>query len=96
MKLIGLVTFLILPNFAPFQDEGPFFSHHTIIRTLVAMLRTAKKQNKPTKVWLTYESRSNVADVERATILDRRIDLVPTLNFFVVISGLPHHSLGGP
>ena len=80
-KLIGLVTFLILPNFAPFQDEAPFFSHRTVIENLVAMLRTAKKQYKPTMVWVAYESRSNVADVELATILDRRIDLVPALNF---------------
>ena len=80
-KLIGLVTFLILPNFAPFQDEAPFFSHRSVIKNLVAMLRTAKKQNKPTTVWVAYESRSNVADVELAPILDRRIDLVPALNF---------------
>ena len=74
-KLIGLVTFLILPNFAPFQDGAPFFSHRTVIKNLVAMLRTAKKQNKPTTVWVAYESRPNVADVELATIL------VPALSF---------------
>ena len=80
-KLIGPMTFLILPNVAPFQDEAPFLSHRTIIRIFVAMLQTAKKQEKPTTVWVVYESRSNVADVEVASILDRRIDLVPTVNF---------------
>ena len=45
------------------------------------MLRTAKKQDKPTTVWLAYNARSNVADVELAAVLDRRIDLVPTLAF---------------
>ena len=42
-KLIGLVSFAILPNFAPFQDEPPFFSHRTIVKQIVAMLRAAKK-----------------------------------------------------
>ena len=80
-KLIGLVFFAILPNFAPFQDEPPFLSHRTIVKQIVAMLRTAKKQDKPTTVWPAYNARSNVADVELAAMLDRRIDLVPTLAF---------------
>ena len=46
-KLIGLVSFAILPNFAPFQDEPPFFSHRTIVKQIVAMLRAPKKQDKP-------------------------------------------------
>ena len=45
------------------------------------MLRTAKKQDKPTTVWLAYNARSNVADIELAAVLDGRIDLVPTLRF---------------
>ena len=80
-KLIGLVSFAILPNFAPFQDEPPFFSHRTIVKQIVAMLRAAKKQDKPTTFWLAYNARSNVADVELASVLDRRIDLVPSLGF---------------
>ena len=80
-KLIGLVSFAILPSFAPFQDEPPFFSHRTIVKQIVAMLRAAKKQDKPTTFWLAYQARSNVADVELATVLDRRIDLVPSLGF---------------
>ena len=80
-KLIGLVSFAILPNFAPFQDEPPFFSHRTIVKQIVAMLRVAKKQDKPTTFWLAYNARSNVADVELASVLDRRIDLVPSLGF---------------
>ena len=80
-KLIGLVSFAILPNYAPFQDEPPFFSHRTIVKQIVAMLRAAKKQDKPTTFWLAYNARSNVADVELASVLDRRIDLVPSLGF---------------
>ena len=43
------------------------------------MLRDAKKQNKATTVWLAYTSRSNVADAELGTLLDRRIDPIPSL-----------------
>ena len=42
-KLVGLVTFVLLPNFAPFQDEAPFFSHRSIIKNIVNMLWGAKK-----------------------------------------------------
>ena len=80
-KLIGLVSFAILPNLAPFQDEPPFFSHRTIVKQIVAMLRAAKQQDKPTTFWLAYNARSNVADVELASVLDERIDLVPSLGF---------------
>ena len=80
-KLIGLVSFAILPNFAPFQDEPPFFSHRTIVKQIVTMLRAAKKQDKQTTFWLAYNARSNVADVELAAVLDRRIHLVPSLGF---------------
>ena len=80
-KLIGLVSFAILPSFAAFQDEPPFFSHRTVVKQIVAMLRAAKKQDKPTTFWLAYQARSNVADVELATVLDRRIDLVPSMGF---------------
>ena len=78
-KLIGLVTLLLLPGFSPFQVEGPFLAHKTYIKNKVNMLREAKKQNKATTVWLAYSSRSNVADAELATLLDRRIDLIPSL-----------------
>ena len=80
-KLVGLVTFIMLPKFSPFQDEAPFFSHRSTFKNIVNMLRSAKKLNKPTTAWVAYESRSNVADVELATILDPRINLVPALNF---------------
>ena len=80
-KLIGLVSFAILPSFAPFQDEPPFLSHGTIVKQIVAMLRAAKKQDKPPTIWLAYQARSNVADVDLATVLDRRIDLVPSFGF---------------
>ena len=46
-KLIGLVTLLILPNFEPFHDEAPFFSHRTIKKKFVSMLWTAKKKISP-------------------------------------------------
>ena len=49
-KLIGLVSFAILPNLAPFQDELPFPSHRTIVKQIVAMLRAAKEQEKITTV----------------------------------------------
>ena len=98
-KLIGLVSFLLLPVFSPFQDEGPFLAHKTYVKNVVNMLRDAKKQNKATTVWLAYTSRSNVADAELATLLDRRIDLIPSLPFFFVnsvpsdTSGLPPHRI---
>ena len=81
MKLIGSTSLIILPSFAPFQDDGPFLSHKTVVKQVVNVLREAKKQNKKTHVWMAYSSRTNVADVELATILDRRIDLIPVLNF---------------
>ena len=80
-KLIGLVSFAILPNFVPFQDEPPVFSHCTTVKQIVAMLRAAKKQEKPTTSWLAYNARSNVADVELASVLDGGIDLAPSLGF---------------
>ena len=80
-KLIGLVFCAILPTFSPFQDEPPFLSHRTIVKQIVSMLRAAKKQDKPTTFWLAYQARTNVADVELAAVLDRRIDLVPSLSF---------------
>ena len=80
-KLIGLVSFAILPNFAPFQDDPPFFSLRTIVKQIVAMLRAAKKLDKPTTFWLAYNARSNVVDVELASVLHRRIDLLPSLGF---------------
>ena len=45
------------------------------------MLHDGKKQNRATTVWLAYASRSNVADPEVATILNRRIDLIRSLPF---------------
>ena len=106
-KLIGLVPFAILPNFAPFQDEPPFFSHSTIVKQIVAMLRAPKKQDKPTTFWLAYNAHSNVADVKLASVLDRRIDLVPSLGFLWlsvvypvvhmgVRSGSTHHISNAP
>ena len=80
-KLIGLLSFLLLPAFSPFQDERPFLAHKTCIKNVVNMLRDAKKQNKATTVWLAYASRSNMADAELATLLDRSIDLIPSLPF---------------
>ena len=80
-KLIGTVSFLMLSAFAPFQDDGPFLSHKTIVKQLVNVLRESKKQNKQTMFWLAYPSRTNVADSELATILDRRIDLIPSLPY---------------
>ena len=80
-KLIGLFSFAILPNIAPFQDEPPFFSHRTIVKQIVAMLRAAKKLDTPTTFWLAYTARSIVTDVELASVLDRHIDLFPSLGF---------------
>ena len=68
-KLIGLVSFLLLPAFSPFQDDGPFLAHKIYIKNTVNMLREAKKQNKVTTVWLAHSSRSNVADAKLATLL---------------------------
>ena len=97
-KLIGLVSFAIVPNFAPFQDEPPFFSHRTIVKQTVAMLRPAKKQDKPTTFWLAYNARSNDADVELASVLDRRIDLVPSLGFLwlSVVCQIVHMGVRSP
>ena len=80
-KLIGLVSFRLLPAFSPFQDEGRFLAHKTYVKNIVNMLREAKKQNKATTVWLAYTSRSNVADAELATLLDRRINLILSLPY---------------
>ena len=97
-KLIGLVLFAILPNFAPFQDGSPFFSHGTIVQQIVAMLRAAKKQEKPTTSWPAYNARSNDADVELSSVLDRRIDLVPSLGFLwlSVVCQIVHMGVRSP
>ena len=93
-KLKGLVTFLLLPNFAPSQDDSPFFSHRSKVKNIVATLHTAKKMQKPTTIWLAYESRADVSDVELATILDRRIDLIPALGFLClpVVCPIAHYA----
>ena len=80
-KLIGTVSFMMLSASAPFQDDGPFLAHKTIVKQLVNVLREPKKQNKQTMVWLAYMSRTNVADPEPVTILDRRNDLIPSLPY---------------
>ena len=59
--------------------KGLFWPKKTYV---VNMLRDAEKQNKATTVLLAYTSRSNVADAELATLLNRRIDLIPSLPFF--------------
>ena len=83
-KLAGLAIFILLPSFAPFEDEPPFLSHKKIVKQLVSLLRYSKKNNKVTTIWLAYCSRSNVADCEFASILDRRIDIIPALSFLYV------------
>ena len=83
-KLAGLAIFVLLPSFAPFEDEPPFLSHRSIIKQLVSLLCYSKKNNKVTTIWLAYCSRSNVADCEFASILDRRIDIIPALSFLYV------------
>ena len=62
------------------------------------MLRAAKKQDKPTTFWLAYQARTNVADVELAAVLDRRIDLVPSLSFlwFSVVCQVVHMGVRSP
>ena len=40
-----------------------------------------KKQDKPITFWLPYNARINFADVELASVPDRRIDLVPSSGF---------------
>ena len=80
-KLIGNTSLIILPLFAPFEEDGPFLSHKTVVQQVVNVLSEAKKQNKRKHVWMAYSSRTNFADVELATILDRQIDLIPVLNF---------------
>ena len=81
MKVFGTTSLIILPSSARFQDDGHFLSHKTVVKQVVNVLRVAKKQNKKTHVWMAYSSRTNVADAELATILDRQIDLMPVLNF---------------
>ena len=80
-KLIGLVSFLLLPAFSQFQDEGPLLVPKKYVKNVVNILRHAKKQNKATTGWLAYTSRSNGADAELTTLLNRRIDLIPSLPF---------------
>ena len=62
------------------------------------MLRATKKQDKPTTFWLAYGARTNVADVELAAVLDRRIDLVPSLSFLwlSVVCQVVHMGLRSP
>ena len=83
-KLAGLAIFILSPSFAPFEDEPPFLSHKTIVKQLVSLLRYSKKNNKVTTIWLAYCSRSSVADCEFASILDRRINIIPALSFLYV------------
>ena len=80
-KLAGLTVFIILPSFSPFDGEPPFYSHKAIAKQLVSLLRFSKKNGKTTHIWLAYISRSNVADSSFATLVGRRIDLIPTLSF---------------
>ena len=71
----------MLRSFSPFDDEPPFYSHKTIVKQLVSLLRFSKRHGKTTHIWLAYISRSNVADSSFATLPDRRMDLIPTLSF---------------
>ena len=80
-KVAGLTVSVMLPSFSPFDDEPPFYSHKTIVKQLVSLLRFSKKIGKTTHIWLAYISRSNVAESSFAMLLDRRIDLIPTLSF---------------
>ena len=79
-KLAGLTIFVMPPSFAPFDDEPPFYSHKTIVKQLVSLLRFSKKNEKLTTNWLAYSWRTNAADSSFATLIDRRIDLIPTIS----------------
>ena len=83
-KLAELAILILLPSFAPFEDEPPFLSHKTIVKQLVSLLCYSKKDNKVTTIWSAYCSCSNVADFTFASILDRRIDIIPALSFLYV------------
>ena len=50
----------------------------TMLKQIAAMLHATEKQDESTTFWLAYNARSNVAYVELARVLDRRIDFVPT------------------
>ena len=80
-KLAGLTVFVMLPSFSLFDDEPPFYSHKTIVKQPISLPRFSKKNGRTTHIWLAYISRSNIADSSFATLLDRRIDLIPTLSF---------------
>ena len=97
-KLAGLTTFVMLPSFAPFEDEPPFYSHKTVVKQIVSLMRFSRKNNKTTILWLAYCSRANVADSGFATLLDRRIDLIPALSFLnlSVVCPIPHLAARNP
>ena len=80
-KLAGMTTFIMLPIVAPFDDEPSFYSHKTIVKQVVSLLRFSKKQDKATTIWLAYCSRKNATDSSFATLINRCIDLIPTLSF---------------
>ena len=84
-KLAGLAIFNLLPFLCTLlRDEPPFLSQKTIVKQLVSLLRCSKKKNKVTTIWLAYCSRSNAAACEFASILDRRIHIIPALSFLYV------------
>ena len=68
-RLAGLTVFVMLPSLSPFDDEPPFYSHKTIVKQLVSLLRFSKKNGKTTHIWLAYISNSNVADSIFARLL---------------------------
>ena len=46
-KMAVLTIFVMLPSFAPFEDELPFYSHRSLVKQLISLLRFSKESISP-------------------------------------------------
>ena len=75
--LVGKTTLVLLPDYSPFKDDPPFFSHKTFVNACTSVLKTAKVQSKPTHIYFAYMCRQSPTNERLAPMLDKRIDLIP-------------------
>ena len=88
-SLVGKATLVLLPDYAPFKDDPPFFSHNFFVSAYTTVLKTAKVQSKPTHIYFAYMLCQSPTNECLSPMLDRRIDLIPLASWCKHISFLP-------
>ena len=88
-SLVGRSTLLILPEFAPWQDEAPFLSPKTFVQACIKVLEEGKTQGVATNIFFGYMSKVAPPNPTLAPLLDRRVDFFKLNGWISEIMVLP-------